>query len=140
MHQFYDDKKVCAIKESIKGTDNIELVKPNEMNLMKELATCDLLITDYSSVGFDCTLLNIPVILFQPDAEEYFKHRDTYYPLEEIEKYSIRYVDELIETIISEKYNINLFFRDRLPKHIDYDYILKGEHIKKCTSTLENYS
>ena len=131
MHQFYDDKKVCAIKESIKGTDNIELVKPNEMNLMKELATCDLLITDYSSVGFDCTLLNIPVILFQPDAEEYFKYRDTYYPLEEIEKYSIRYVDELIETIISEKYNINLFFRDKLPKHIDYDYILKGEHIKK---------
>lgn len=130
MHQFYDEEKIKVIKESIKGT-KIELKYPNEVNLMKELATCDLLITDYSSVGFDCTLLGIPVLLFQPDCDEYFKFRETYCSLEEMKNNNITKPQELVEKIIKENYHINDFFRLRMPKKINYQDIVAGKHIEK---------
>lgn len=130
MHQFYDEEKIAIIKNTIKDT-NIKLIYPNEVNLMKELATCDLLITDYSSVAFDCTFLNIPVILFQPDADVYFKQRESYYDIEEINKYNVKSPEELVKLIINEKYSVNEFFKSKLPKKIDYKYILEGKHILK---------
>lgn len=130
MHQFYDDEKVAVIKESIKDT-NIELVHPSNIDLMKELATCDLLITDYSSVGFDSALLGTPVMLFQPDCEEYFLHRESYYDISEIEKYSIKKPSELVENIIDENYGKNEFFISKMPKKIDLQEISEGKHIDK---------
>ena len=137
MHQFYDEEKISVIKESIKGT-KIKLIYPNEVNLMKELATCDLLVTDYSSVGFDCTFLKIPVVLFQPDCEEYFKYRSTYYPEEEISKYNVTTANDLIKVIIEEKYVINNFFKNRLPKRVNYKAIAEGKHIEKMYNYFKN--
>lgn len=137
MHQFYDEEKISVIKESIKGT-KIKLIYPNEVNLMKELATCDLLVTDYSSVGFDCTLLEIPVILFQPDCDEYFKYRETYYSVEELYKYNITNANELIRTIIEGNYKVNKFFRDKTPKKINYKAIAEGKHIEKMYNYFKN--
>lgn len=130
MHQFYDEKKIEILKKTLKDT-SIKIIYPNEVNLMKELATCDLLITDYSSVGFDCTFLNIPVILFQPDSEEYFKYRSSYYTLEELEKYTVKKPEELVDLIVNEKYTINEYFKSKLPKRINYKAILEGKHIEK---------
>ena len=137
MHQFYDDDKIAVIKELIKDT-NVKLTSPNKVNLMKELATCDLLVTDYSSVSFDCTFLNIPVLLFQPDYEEYFHHRPSYYDLDIIEKYNIKKPDELVEAIIANKYKVNKFFKDRLPKRINYKAILQGKHIDRMYEYFKN--
>lgn len=131
LHQFFDDEKIAEMKENLDGNEKIKVVHPGEIDVMHELATCDLLITDYSSVGFECTLLNKPVILFEPDQLEYFAKRETYYTVEEISKYSIRKVEDLVDTIVNGKYTVNDFFRSKLPKKIDYNYLLQGKHIDK---------
>jgi CDP-ribitol ribitolphosphotransferase len=42
----------------------------------------DALITDYSSVIFEYSLLKKPIYFYCPDLEEYMKERDFYYPFE----------------------------------------------------------
>lgn len=43
----------------------------------------DVLITDYSSVIFEASLLDIKTVFYAPDLEEYMESRDFYYPYEE---------------------------------------------------------
>lgn len=137
MHQFYDENKIAIIKNTIKDI-NVKLIYPSEVNLMKELATCDLLITDYSSVGFDCTFLNIPVILYQPDYDTYFNYRESYYSVEELNNYNVKTPEELVDAIISGQYRVNEYFKTKSPKRANYKAILNGEHITRMYNELKN--
>lgn len=130
LHQFFDEDKISYFKESIK-TDRIKFVHAKNVDVLDELAKNDVLITDYSSVGFDFTTLNKPVILYQPDLETYLNGRGLYCTIDELKEVSISKSRELIDTIVNETYTINPFFRSRLPEEIDYDYILKGQHIDR---------
>ncbi|MFC9246969.1 CDP-glycerol glycerophosphotransferase family protein [Streptomyces sp. NPDC057136] len=47
------------------------------------LALADVLITDYSSIMFDYTLLDRPVVLFAPDLDAYAAARGSYFDLRE---------------------------------------------------------
>lgn len=129
LHAFFS--KELLLKNEIKGNENIEIVSANEVDVLTEIATNDVCITDYSSVGFDFTLLGKPVILFQPDREEYLKKRKLYCTVEELANYSIDTVGELVDVIINRKYGLNQFFTSRLPDKIDFEYIKNGEHIQK---------
>ena len=128
LHQFFNETNKL---HKLKQLDNVSVVTPKEVDVMRELAISDVLITDYSSVGFDFTFLNKPVILYQPDLNTYLKYREIYCSIDELKKYSVQSVEELIEVIVKEKYTVNDFFRSRLPKTIDYDYVRSGNHIKK---------
>lgn len=110
----------------------------DRIDVMEKLAQSQLLITDYSSVGFDFTLLNKPVILFMPDLEEYQEYREFYCDLEEIKKYSISGADGLMDCIMNRRYGINPFFRERMPENIDYDYLRAGKHIEKMYEDLSH--
>ena len=138
LHQFFDEEKTATIRETLKKT-NIKIYHPSEMDLQKELSTCDLLITDYSSLGFDCTVLGIPVMLFQPDCEDYFQNRELYCTYEEMSEYAIIKPNDLVDKIVKEDYKINEFFRKRLPKKIDFDYIASGKHIDRIYNDLKEY-
>lgn len=128
LHQFfYDTNKL----DELKKLKCVEVVTPNQVDVMQEIATSDVLITDYSSVGFDFTFLNKPVILYQPDLNTYLKYRETYCSIEELKRHSAKNALELIDIIINEKFKINEFFRSRLPDNIDYDYVRQGKHIEK---------
>ena len=59
----------------------IDLSEEREINDL--LLISDILITDYSSVIFEFSLLNKPTIFFTPDLEEYIDKRDFYYPFSE---------------------------------------------------------
>nr|WP_315364604.1 CDP-glycerol glycerophosphotransferase family protein [Cytobacillus firmus] len=48
------------------------------------LAITDVLITDYSSIIFDFSLLNRPIAFFANDLEDYIKERDFYYDFKTI--------------------------------------------------------
>lgn len=129
LHTFFDIKE---IEEAFcDKNSNIILDYQKNIDVMDEIAKSDLLITDYSSVGFDFSFLKKPVILFQPDLEIYTTKRSLYCDKEELRKNNIEDADELIETIVNKKYNINRFFAERLPEKIDYNYIKEGKHIKK---------
>lgn len=128
VHQFFDEKKLKTVYEKM-DSSIFEIVTPSKIDVMDELAYSELLITDFSSVGFDFTFLNKPVLLFAPDFDEYLKGRDLYCSKEELKNNMYLSIDKLVNKIVSGKYEINKFFRDRLPKDIDHDYVLKGKHI-----------
>lgn len=67
------------IPESCKdfAFDLSEKLSPNEA-----LMSADVLVTDYSSVVFEYSLLSRPMVFFIPDQESYADERGFYYPLE----------------------------------------------------------
>lgn len=78
----------------------INLTSEREINDL--LFITDILITDYSSVIFENSLLNNKVIFFVPDLKEYIESRDFYYPFL---KYTygdvVDNTDKLINSIIN---------------------------------------
>lgn len=59
----------------------INLTREREINDL--LLVTDILITDYSSVIFEASLLDIDTIFYVPDLEEYTSSRDFYYPFDD---------------------------------------------------------
>lgn len=76
----------------------MDLTSEREINDL--LFITDVLITDYSSVIFEYSFFERPVVFFTPDLDEYRGSRDFYYPLD---KYTygdvVRDDDELINAI-----------------------------------------
>ena len=69
------------------------------------LFAADLLITDYSSVIYEYSLLNKPLIFYTPDMTEYCQSRDLYMPFEEYAKNcAVFSSDELISLLKSGNY------------------------------------
>lgn len=129
MHTLFTKEHKEYLMNALK--DNIEIVDASKIDVMDEMVKSKLLITDYSSLGFDFTFLNKPVVLFQPDRDTYLKNRKLYCTLEELEENSLETSSSLIRYIIKGDYKLNQFFKSRLPEDIDYDYVLKGKHIDK---------
>ncbi|NLL63806.1 MAG: hypothetical protein GX241_06190 [Ruminococcaceae bacterium] len=74
--------------------------KGENLNTNEILKKTEVLITDYSSIIFEFSLLNRPMIFFAYDLEEYRKERDFYYPYEEfVPGPIVKNMDELIEAI-----------------------------------------
>lgn len=53
------------------GSDRVEVLEAATADIPALLRSCDLLVTDYSSVQFDVAYLGTPVVYCQFDAEEY---------------------------------------------------------------------
>lgn len=76
----------------------------DEREINDFLFITDILITDYSSVIFEASLLDIKTIFFVPDYNEYIASRDFYYPYSEYTYGSVAYnEDELITAIQNSK-------------------------------------
>jgi len=72
------------VKEiSLEDFHNIKLVD-KDADIQELLLISDILITDYSSVIFDFSLLNRPILLYPYDLEDYSKKWGLYYNLEDI--------------------------------------------------------
>ncbi|MCC2248682.1 MAG: CDP-glycerol glycerophosphotransferase family protein [Bacillota bacterium] len=101
--------------------DFIYMMK-NEFPIQELLVLSDILITDYSTVVFDYSLLNKPMIFYAYDLEIYTKERDFYYEYQSLVPGPI--VDEtmsLIDIIKQRKYNYHQIevFKDRFFKYQD---------------------
>ncbi len=129
LHQFFDNSIAKVIEEN--NIENIVIQKQNETDIMKEIIDSKMLITDYSSLSFDFTILDKPVILFQPDLEEYMQKREFYCDINEMKQYNVEKSSELIEKIINEDYTVNDFFKKRCPKKVNFENLAKGKHIDK---------
>ncbi len=128
LHQFFDGNGLDELKDGL--SDRINLVLASKADVLDELARNDLLITDYSSVGFDFTFLNKPVILYQPDREKYLMGREIYCTLDELANASASDSQELIKLIAEEKYTVNSFFADKMPKLESFDDVINGKYIE----------
>jgi len=77
---------VCIIKmhpfvkqDNLPKEDDFFLNLSEEREINDLLFVTDILITDYSSVIYEYSLLNKPIIFYVPDLEDYIKSRDFYY-------------------------------------------------------------
>lgn len=74
LHPFVSDN----IKDDIKDSDSIFNVSGVDTNIC--IAAADLLITDYSSIIFEYSMLGRPAIFYAYDLKSYEGERDFYYP------------------------------------------------------------
>lgn len=94
MHPFIQNVPEEVLEE------NFFLNLSSEREINDLLFVTDILITDYSSVIFEASLLDIKTIFFIPDFEEYISTRDFFYPYNEYTYGVITYNDdELIKAI-----------------------------------------
>ena len=63
--------------------------------------SCDLLITDYSSVMFDAMIVGKPVVLYIADYKDYAEERDYYFGFDEL-PFDIAYSHSDIIRIIAD--------------------------------------
>lgn len=80
----------------------------NYPDLNHLLAIADLLITDYSSIPFEFSLLNKPMIFYAYDLEEYTKDRGFWEDYEQLVPGPVvKSTEKLIEIIQNEKFDLN---------------------------------
>lgn len=83
----FSDEYILAIKmhPSVSKSQGVpfdlkdDILNLSAMDMNDLLISTDVLITDYSSVIFDYSLLNRPIIFYAYDLEEYIAERDFYY-------------------------------------------------------------
>lgn len=81
----------------------IDLSNADELNDL--LFVTDLLITDYSSVVFEASLLDIPMLFYAFDLDEYIENRDFYYDFKEfIPGKTVFSQNELIKAVQSNDF------------------------------------
>ena len=109
----------------------IDLSEEREINDL--LFVTDILITDYSSVCFEYSLLNKPMIFFAYDLDDYIASRDFYYPYESFVPGPIaKTTDEIVEIIKENKFEVEKLekFRNTFFDHFD------GKSTQRVVDTL----
>lgn len=103
MHPFVKAK----IRIDNKYKNNIIII-PKDFDVNDILFITDILITDYSSIIYEFSLLNRPMIFYAFDKEEYIYDRDFYEPFEQIVPGKIvETLDELILAIKNKDYDFH---------------------------------
>ncbi len=77
-----------------------------EFELMEALASADVLITDYSSIIFEYSLLSRPMLFYVPDMDSYVEERGFYYGYEDFVPGKIcREIQDVREAFEKEDFN-----------------------------------
>ena len=115
----------------------IDLSAESELNDL--LFVTDVIITDYSSLVFEASLLYIPMIFYAFDLEKYINERDFYFDFKEYVPGKIAYsLDELIEALNTRDFCeerigpfADMFFDNRDGKATDRVVKLLYDNLKK---------
>lgn len=71
------------------------------------LIVSDILISDYSSIIFEFSIMKKPILFYSYDVEEYIKNRGFYYNYYEFIPNKINYItEEIINSIINEEWDL----------------------------------
>lgn len=104
MHPYLKERPLFSEKYNGRVFD---LTLKNDINDL--LFVTDVLITDYSSVIFEASIVNVPMLFFAFDLNEYSRDRDFYCNYSSFVPGKIVYdTNEIIETIKNEDYNREL--------------------------------
>lgn len=98
----------------------LDLSSESEINDL--LFVTDVLITDYSSVIFEASLLDIPMLFYAFDLEDYVVNRDFYYPFKKfVPGKIVRNVEQICNAIVNQDYELQKVkaFKHRFFDHLD---------------------
>ena len=111
-----------------------DILNLSTMDMNDLLISTDILITDYSSVIFDYSLLNRPILFYAYDLEEYIAERDFYYSYKEFVPGPIL---ETNEELFSKIENISTVDLKQIEifKHKFFDQ-LDGQSAKRIVDTI----
>lgn len=113
MHPWFGNKIISNDEEIING---------NNESISELFSITDYLITDYSAILFDFTIMNKPIVLYSPDLEEYKATRGMYIDYENTVPAPIcNTEDEVIQAIKNNIFDIKKIqrFRDTYFKYQD---------------------
>jgi len=97
-HPVIDNKLDCKV-ENVKDV--------SDESLYKLFSVADMLVSDFSAIIYDFSILEKPILLYTPDLDEYKEKRGLYVDYEEFAPGKITYnEDELIKSIQQENFNI----------------------------------
>lgn len=108
----------------------------NDFTTHELMLVSDLLITDYSSVIFEYSLLNKPMIFMVPDIDEYIKERDFYFNFKDFVPGEIVTSSHQLATTIMKKefsYEKTTKFKMNFIDHLEYG------HSQRIVSYLSRY-
>lgn len=145
LSQSLDENEIFVIKRHIrigedllegKTYDNIIYIDDESVLLLMYIAK--LMITDYSSVIFEYSLLNKPLIHYCPDYEQYVSIRDFYLDFDnELFGDIIKDPGEFVEKIANKDYGLD---EDRLKSFKDkYMSACDGHATERVVELIENY-
>lgn len=77
-------KELPEIPESCRDTFAYDMTRGKGMNINELMTIADICITDYSSVAFEFSVFERPLLFFVYDLEEYIDDRGLYYNFDEI--------------------------------------------------------
>jgi CDP-glycerol glycerophosphotransferase (TagB/SpsB family) len=120
MHPFVRDPVVVpdALRDRLLD-GSTTAIEPNDL-----LFAVDLLITDYSSIVYEYSTLNRPMLFYAYDLEDYVSSRDFYEPYETfVPGRIVRTFDELLDAIRREDFEVEKVeaFARRHFDHLDGD-------------------
>lgn len=99
------------------------------------LIAADLLITDYSSIIFDYSILGKPTICFGPDFEEYCRERGVYFDPEKIYPGGVlRTEEQLLNEILTLDYEKRS--KDALKLKMQFMEYSQGNAAQKCIEAI----
>ena len=115
-HPFIVPGRTPKIPRNLEGTFAVDAT--NDLTIDELLCAADIVITDYSSLIFEYSLLDRPMIFYAYDLEDYFDWRGFYYNYDELTPGPVcRKMDEVIDYIthLQERFDPKLLadFRDR---------------------------
>ena len=111
MHPYLSERPTCSAKYKDRLIDLTSKYDVNDL-----LFISDLLITDYSSVIFEASIVNVPMLFFAFDLNEYSRDRDFYCNFASfVPGKIVLNTDEMADSINNEDYNQELVkpFRQR---------------------------
>ena len=108
------------------------IVEANDEDLYDLFALSDILVTDFSSISLDFSLLNRPIYYFVPDLEEYLNDRGCFIDYEiEMHGFMAKNEKELVELIKEERNDNALHLKNKFLDHHD------GENLKRVIALIE---
>lgn len=116
-HQLFDIQVALSMISSsaLSKNENVKLVYQKDIDVTQELIGSSLVITDYSSIGFDATVIDVPVINYQFDRTRYLQKRSLYIDIYNDMEPVCSTSSELIDAVVDEaKWSVNTFYSERL--------------------------
>ncbi|MBR5049420.1 MAG: CDP-glycerol glycerophosphotransferase family protein [Erysipelotrichaceae bacterium] len=95
--------------------NNDKVITDRSFSSQQFAAVADYVITDYSAIVYEMSLMNVPMYFWCYDRDEYVNNRDFYTSYDELPGYKCADADELLEAISEEKSDMASLqqFRDR---------------------------